>query len=63
MKLFISLLPEITFTTGVLIAVIAMWSLMGWQYGLFVLGAALIIASIYVNEIMNINQEDFKNDI
>lgn len=58
MKLFISLLPEITFITGVIIAVIAMWSLMGWQYGFIVLGVVLIIASLYVNEIMNINQEE-----
>lgn len=53
-----SILPEITFVTGSLMVIIAMFLLMGWQYALFFGGGVLILVSSYVNEIMQVEVTD-----
>ncbi|MFA7745930.1 hypothetical protein [Salinicoccus roseus] len=47
------LLPEITFTAGIILALVAMASMMGWQYALFFGGAVLLIVSLYLHNVMN----------
>lgn len=57
MKTFKSILPEITFITGVTIALIGMWSFMGWQIALIFGGAVLILVSNYLIEVISVEVE------
>lgn len=58
MILIKSLLPEITFLTGTVAAIIGLWSFTNWQITLIFAGGVLILASAYINEIMSLEVED-----
>jgi len=47
------LLPEIAFAVGIISVLIAMASMMGWQYALLFGGAALLVVSLYLHNVMN----------
>lgn len=52
MKLLQALIPEILVVSSVLMASIAMLVLMGWPYALIFFSAFLLVASAYVNNVM-----------
>lgn len=58
MKTLKSIIPELMYLTGVTIAFIAMWSLMGWEYAAFFGGAVLILSSNYLYEVMKVVPAD-----
>lgn len=57
MKLLQSLIPEIIFIISSLALVIGSWSLMGWEYGLIMLGAFGLTAAAYLNGVMTTTVE------
>jgi len=58
MKLFLSILPELAFLSGVLSVLTGMILFMNWQIALIFGGAVLILAANYLNEIMNVEVEE-----
>lgn len=58
MKTIKSVLPEITFLTGVACAIIGMILFMNWQVALIFGGAVLILVSNYLYEVMSVEVAD-----
>ncbi|KKK34708.1 hypothetical protein WN59_06665 [Salinicoccus sediminis] len=58
MKLFLSILPELTFLTGTLSVITGMILFMNWQIALIFGGAVLILVANYLNEIMSVEVEE-----
>lgn len=58
MKMFKALLPEIIYSTGILIVFFSMWSIMGMAYAMFFLGAFLFIAAGFISSVMKIEVEE-----
>lgn len=54
MNIFKSLLPEITFLTGVTCVIVGMLVFMGWQVALLFTGAVLIIISNYLFDVCSV---------
>lgn len=52
MKLVKSLLPEIIYCTGGLIVFITLWSIAGFPFAMFFLGALLFIVAGYLDSVM-----------
>lgn len=57
MKLLQSLIPECIYIISSIAVVIGSWSLMGWEYGLIILGAFGLSTVAYLNAVMTTTVE------
>lgn len=57
MKLLKSLIPELVYCSAAVIVFITLWSIAGFPFAMFFLGALLFIVAGYLDSVMRVSDE------